>query len=107
MMLERHGAVLTDGSTRGGGLSALHNDARADVLAAELGALARKAGKEATPYKLARDWAARTIAAKPVGEISDLVANIRGPNRGRGSVKRWRPRPRATPTKRCAASRSR
>ncbi|MCW5738198.1 MAG: hypothetical protein KIS73_29015 [Enhydrobacter sp.] len=81
VMIERHGPVLTDGSIEAEALSALHNDARADVLAAELRALARKAGKDAPPYKLARDWARRTIAEKPVGEISDLSQYTRAESR--------------------------
>jgi hypothetical protein len=72
LMRERHGDALTDGTIEAEALSAVHNDARADVLAAEMRILARKAGKPATPYKMARDWARRTIAAKTVAEMSDL-----------------------------------
>lgn len=72
VMKERHGDMLTDGSIEAEALSALHNEARSDVLATELRTLARKAGKEATPFKLARDWAKRAIAEKQVSEVSDL-----------------------------------
>jgi hypothetical protein len=81
LMIERHGAVLTDGSIEAEALSALHNDARSDVLAAELRALARKAGEQATPYKLARDWARRAVAEKTVGEIGDLSQYTRAESR--------------------------
>lgn len=72
MMKERHGDMLTDGSIEAEALLALHNDARSDVLASEVRALARKGGQEPTPYKLAREWAKRSIAEKAVGEVSDL-----------------------------------
>lgn len=71
-MKERHGDMLTDGSIEAEALSALHNEARSDVLAAEVRQLARSAGRDATPYKLARDWAKRSIAEKSVQEVSDL-----------------------------------
>jgi hypothetical protein len=94
VMKERHGDMLTDGSIEAEALSALHNDARSDVLATELRALARQTGQEPTPYALARNGPSRSIAEKQVGQVSDLSqytraeakaakARRRGPAEGR------------------------
>lgn len=72
IMAERHGDPLADGSIEDEALAALHNEARADVLAAEVRGLARQTGKPATPYALAKQWAERSIAEKPIWQISDL-----------------------------------
>lgn len=71
-MLERHGPALFDGSIEREAQSALHNDARANVLAAEVRVLARRAGKVATSYKEARDWARRVFREEPIEKIGDL-----------------------------------
>lgn len=72
VMKKRHGDMLTDGSIEAEALSALHNEARGEVLATEVRQLARTAGKEATPLRLAREWAKRAIAEKQVGDVADL-----------------------------------
>jgi hypothetical protein len=65
-MVEQHGEMLTDGSIQDEAMNQLHNDRRLEVLGAELRALGRRAGAEATPVKLARDWADRTIGDKDI-----------------------------------------
>ena len=72
IMKERHGDMLNDGSIEAEALSALHNEARSDVLAAEVRALAKQSGKPPTPYALARQWAKRAIAEKTVADVADL-----------------------------------
>ena len=56
-MLERHGLALIGDALDAEALRALHNDASADKLAAEMRALARLAGRKAVPFEEARDWA--------------------------------------------------
>lgn len=77
IMAERHGDMLNDGSIEAEALSALHNEARSDVLAAEVRALARQTGKPATPFQMARQWAKRAIAEKAIPEVMDLSAYTR------------------------------
>lgn len=77
IMAERHGDMLNDGSIEAEALSALHNEARSDVLAAEVRALSRQTGKPATPFQMARQWAKRAIAEKAIPEVMDLSAYTR------------------------------
>lgn len=81
VMRERHGDMLTDGSIEAEALSALHNEARSEMLAAEVRQLARTSGREVTPYQLARDWARQSIAEKPVSAVSDLSQYTRAESR--------------------------
>jgi hypothetical protein len=67
-MVDRHGDALQDGSIESDALDQLHNERQAEVLGAELRALGRRSGDTATPTALARQWAARTIGDKRVGE---------------------------------------
>lgn len=76
-MRDRHGDMLNDGSIQEEALAAIHNDARAAVLATELRALSRtgptvrhqgrpwRVGPP-TPLEVVREWAARTIAGHTV-----------------------------------------
>lgn len=65
-MRERHGDPLSDGSIQEEALAAIHSDRQGEVIASEIRALSRKTGDNPTPYRLAREWAARTIAESRV-----------------------------------------
>jgi hypothetical protein len=77
IMRERHGDALTDGSIEEEALAAIHNDTRATVIASELGALGRKVGRAPTPWKLAREWAQRTVREGMIGEQTTGAAIAR------------------------------
>lgn len=68
VMTERHGDPLNDGSIEEEALAAIHNEKQGEVIASELRALSRKTGDTPTPYALARQWAARTIAQSQVAD---------------------------------------
>ena len=74
VMLERHGDMLNDGSIQQAALDAIHSDQAGAVLATELRALARKAGRDtpATPLQVAREWAARQVAGRLVSDVQAL-----------------------------------
>ncbi len=57
VMQARYGDVLNDGSIEREALEAVHNDMQGDVIAAEIRVLARRSGRRATPYAIAKDWA--------------------------------------------------
>lgn len=73
IMRERHGDMLNDGSIEAEALEALHNEARSDVLAEEVRALARKVDKKPTPYAIAARWAKQAIAGRTVVDVQDLA----------------------------------
>lgn len=74
VMLERHGDMLNDGSIQQAALDAIHSDQAGAVLATELRALARKAGRDApaTPLQVAREWAARQVSGRLVSDVQAL-----------------------------------
>lgn len=74
VMLERYGDMLNDGSIQQAALDAIHSDQAGAVLATELRALARKAGRDApaTPLQVAREWAARQVAGRLVSDVQAL-----------------------------------
>lgn len=68
VMAERHGDPLSDGSIEEEALALIHNDKRGEVIASELRALSAKSNRRPTPYALARQWAAETIAQSKVAD---------------------------------------
>lgn len=74
IMGERHGDLLNDGSIAEEAMAALHGEQRANVIAAEMRVLARKTGKQPTPYSIVRNWAAATIAGRTVREAATPAA---------------------------------
>lgn len=68
VMRERHGDPLTDGSIEEEALAVIHNERQGEVIASELRQLARKTRDTPTPYRIAREWAARKIAESTVVE---------------------------------------
>lgn len=73
-MNDRHGDILNDGSIEQEALAAVHNDKQGEVIAAELRSLSRRANRQPTPYRLARDWAANKIAESTVQEATSGAA---------------------------------
>lgn len=67
-MLDRYGDPLNDGSIEREALDALHSDRRAEILAAELGVLARRSGNNPSPLVAIRDWARGLVGGRPVRE---------------------------------------
>lgn len=74
IMRERHGDPLNDGSIEEEALAAIHNDRQGEVIASELRALSRRTGDAPTPYKLARQWAARKVAEGTVRDVASRSA---------------------------------
>jgi len=71
-MLERHGLALVGDAFDAEALRALHNDASADMLAGEMRALARLAGRKAISYQEARDWVRHEVAENEFGKVGDM-----------------------------------
>lgn len=67
-MLNRYGDPLNDGSIEREALDALHSDRRSEILAAELGVLARRSGNNPSPLSAIRDWARVLVGGRPVRE---------------------------------------
>lgn len=67
-MLDRYGDPLNDGSIEREALDALHSDRRAEIMAAELGVLARRSGNNPSPLSAIRDWARNLVGGRPVRE---------------------------------------
>lgn len=74
IMRERHGDALTDGSIEEEALAAIHNDRRATILASELRQLARRNGTVPTPWRLAKEWAERTVREGRIAEQASAAA---------------------------------
>lgn len=76
-MAERHGDPLADGSIEEEALAAISNDKQGEVIASDLRALSRqlKDGPP-TPYKLARQWAARKVASGTVSRPISTKLNV-------------------------------
>lgn len=68
-MADRHGDPLRDGSIEEEARALIHNDKQGEVIAAEIRALARKTKRRATPYEIARKWAAEKIAGGRAAEV--------------------------------------
>lgn len=76
-MQERHGDILNDGTIEDEARALIHNDKQGEVIASEIRALARRANRKPTPYAIARQWAARTIAEGKVSETTSGAALAR------------------------------
>lgn len=68
IMRDRHGDPLSDGSIEEEALALVHNDRQGEVIASELRALGARSNRRPTPYALARQWAAETIAQSKVAD---------------------------------------
>ncbi|PTR05689.1 MULTISPECIES: hypothetical protein [unclassified Novosphingobium] len=74
-MQRRHGDdPLSDGSIEEEAIAAVNNDLAGDLLATELRYLGRRAGKQATPYQVARAWARQTVRGGVIVEQASLAA---------------------------------
>lgn len=83
-MRERYGDPLADGSIEEEALAAIHNDGRADIIAAEIRALGRRANPQSspfaavpTPYQVAKQWAERVVREGKVSEQASAAALAR------------------------------
>lgn len=74
LMMERYGDPFTDGSIEEEALAIIHNDQQGEVIASELRALARSTGQRVTPYRIAKDWAARTVRDGRVADVASRSA---------------------------------
>jgi len=70
LMMERYGDPFTDGSIEEEALAIIHNDQQGEVIAAEMRVLARSTGQRATPYRIAKDWAARSVRSGRVADVA-------------------------------------
>lgn len=74
LMMERYGDPFTDGSIEEEALAIIHNDQQGEVIASELRVLARSTGQRVTPYRIAKDWAARTVRDGRVADVASRSA---------------------------------
>lgn len=70
LMMERYGDPFTDGSIEEEALAIIHNDQQGEVIAAEMRVLARSTGQRVTPYRIAKDWAARSVRSGRVADVA-------------------------------------
>ncbi|EQB06233.1 hypothetical protein [Sphingobium baderi] len=70
LMMERYGDPFTDGSIEEEALAIIHNDQQGEVIAAEMRVLARSTGQRVTPYRIAKDWAARSVRDGRVADVA-------------------------------------
>ena len=69
-MMERYGDPFTDGSIEEEALAIIHNDQQGEVIAAEMRVQARSTGQRITPYRIAKDWAARSVRSGRVADVA-------------------------------------
>lgn len=74
VMRDRYGDPLSDGSIETEALAAVHNEKQGEVIAAEIRALAQRAGRKPTPYQIAREWAKERVAASRVVDSTSRSA---------------------------------
>lgn len=74
LMMERYGDPFTDGSIEEEALAIIHNDQQGEVIAAEMRVLARSTGQRVTPYRIAKDWAARTVREGRVVDVASRAS---------------------------------
>lgn len=70
LMMERYGDPFTDGSIEEEALAIIHSDQQGEVIAAEMRVLARSTGQRVTPYRIAKDWAARSVRSGRVADVA-------------------------------------
>lgn len=76
-MHRRFGDPLSDGSIEREAAAAIQNERQGERIEMELRALASKSGKRATPYALAKEWAADKIARGVIAETVSGEAQYR------------------------------
>lgn len=74
IMMERYGDPLTDGTIEEEALAAVHSDQQGEVIAAEMRVLARSTGQRVTPYRIAKEWAARAVREGTVNDVASRGA---------------------------------
>jgi hypothetical protein len=74
LMLERYGDPFTDGTIEEEALAIIHNDQQGEVIASEMRVLARSTGQRVTPYRIAKDWATRTVRSSRVADVASRSA---------------------------------
>lgn len=74
LMMDRYGDPFTDGSIEEEALAIIHNDQQGEVIASEMRVLARSTGQRITPYRIAKDWAARTVRDGRVADVASRSA---------------------------------
>lgn len=75
ILAERHGDVMTEEDLREEALAAVNNAREGEVIAGEVRQLARrKPGMTATPYRIAREWARRTVLEGRVRDVASRAA---------------------------------
>jgi hypothetical protein len=74
IMADRHGDPLSDGSIEEEALAAINNDRQGEVIASEVRQLAKRRGDVPTPYRLAREWAARKVSEGKVIDVASRAA---------------------------------
>jgi hypothetical protein len=87
IMRDRHGDPLSDGSIEEEALALVHNDRQGEVIASELRELGRRSNRRPTPYALARQWAAETIAQSKVADSLSGAALQRYARAARNAAK--------------------
>lgn len=74
MAQRTEGDALTDGSLEEEAIAALNGEQQGAVLSTELRYLARRTRASPTPYRMAREWAARKIRAGRVNDVASRAA---------------------------------
>ncbi|WP_016747316.1 hypothetical protein [Rhizorhabdus wittichii] len=87
IMRDRHGDPLSDGSIEEEALALVHNDRQGEVIAAELRELGKRSNRRPTPFTLARQWAAETIAQSKVTDSLSGAALQRYARAARNAAK--------------------
>lgn len=78
IMREHYGDILADGTIEREARELVHNDLQGEVIASELRALSkRRPSLRATPYALAKEWAARKVSEGIVSEYTSRAAVAR------------------------------
>lgn len=71
-LLEKNGDVLSEGKIQEEAMRSLHNASQADLIGADVAALARQIGKQPIPTKVVRGWADNVINSKNVSDATRL-----------------------------------
>lgn len=74
MAQRTEGDALTDGSLEEEAIAAVNGEQQGAVLSTELRYLARRTRASPTPYRMAREWAARKVRAGRVNDVASRAA---------------------------------
>lgn len=74
LMDERHGNLMNDEGVEEEALALVNNATEGEVIAAEVRALAKRAGEQPTPLSMVREWARRKIAQGRVVDVASRAA---------------------------------